>query len=166
MIVVADAAPLITLAGVGAVDLLPRLYGRVLVPDAVAAEVRDRWIGPFPPDWLDVRGDPPAPPAETNRLDAGEVAAIGLVRDLGADLLLIDERKGRLVAGGLGIDYIGTLGVLLLAKLEGHLEEIAPLVLRMRDETSYRITDAVLREALATVGEDPPAASSPPPPAP
>jgi predicted nucleic acid-binding protein len=60
MTVVADAGPLHYLVLIGAVDVLGPLYGRVLAPDTVAAELRESnapaavraWIAD-PPKWLD-----------------------------------------------------------------------------------------------------------------
>ena len=60
MIVVSDASPLIGPCNIGRVDLLPALFGTVVVPGAVAAEVVHLWPDPFPPDWIEVRTVPPS----------------------------------------------------------------------------------------------------------
>jgi predicted nucleic acid-binding protein len=78
MIVVADAGPLHYLVLIGAVDVLQPLYGRVLVPEAVAGELQNTntpaivqsWIT-HTPDWCEIRPDPPLDPA-LRSLDAGE----------------------------------------------------------------------------------------------
>ena len=104
MIVVADAGPLHYLVLIGAVHVLQPLYNRVLVPQTVATELMETgapnavrtWIAQ-PPDWCEIRPDPPSEPA-LQFLDPGERAAITLALSLVADRLLIDEWEGR--AGG------------------------------------------------------------------
>jgi len=101
MLVVADASPLIFLGRLSLLELLPQLYGRVLVPRAVLDEVvRGAPTDPAAPAllsaaWLEVEdaGEAPLLEALREELDPGEAAAISLARELGADLLLIDERR-------------------------------------------------------------------------
>ena len=104
MIVIADTGPLNYLILIGEIEVLPKLYGRILVPPAVCTELRRLhapdpvrlWIAK-PPPWLETRAPRQAPDAELlkARLDAGERDAILLAQELGADSLIIDERRGR-----------------------------------------------------------------------
>jgi hypothetical protein len=59
-------------------------------------------------------------------LDPGEPEAIAL--ELNADLILMDERRGRFMARRLGLEVIGVLGVLVRAKRKGHLDELKPVL--------------------------------------
>ena len=106
MIVVADSGPLHYLILPDHAELLRRFYGRVAVPDAVAAELISpgvpdavrAWIA-HAPSWVEVL--PVASEtvaAVTDDLDLGERAAIALAEILHADLLLIDEAAGRVQA--------------------------------------------------------------------
>lgn len=107
MIVVADAGPLIALGRIGRLDLLRALYGEVVVPGAVweevvvagegragAAAVRDAgWIAQAAVDEADELFA-----SLRTTLDSGEAAAICVASRRGAELLLIDERRGRAIS--------------------------------------------------------------------
>lgn len=108
MIVVADTSPLNYLVLIGHVDLLPRMYGRVVVPEGVATELVDPGSPPevrswasTRPIWLEVRRvDVPAG-SGLDAVDAGEAEAIVLAEELRPDvLLMIDDRDGRREAFG------------------------------------------------------------------
>ena len=75
-------------------------------------------------------------------LDEGEIAAIELAISLGADLLLMDDRKGVTVARGKGLRVTGTLGVLDLAA-QRDLVNFAQAVNRLR-RTTFRIPETLL----------------------
>ncbi len=131
--VVSNTTPLITLAGVGLLDLLPALYQAVQIPEAVYAEYQaGRLRHPGSPDldtlpWLTVHAAPPDP-AIPETLDAGEAEAIALARASHAHLILLDERRGRAVATRLGLPVTGSLSVLLLAKQRELVPLVAPIL--------------------------------------
>jgi predicted nucleic acid-binding protein len=109
-VIVSDTTPLNYLVLIEAIDLLPQLYGRVLIPPAVRAELAHprapqavrSWLAE-PPAWLVVVA-PSVVPAEVRSmsLDAGEMEAIALALENHADLLLIDERDGTAGARSIG----------------------------------------------------------------
>ena len=156
MLVVADSSPLIYLSRVGALHVLAALFGDVVVPQAVWDEAVGR--RPAAPGtnmieeatWLRVV-DNPSPLLDLG-LDAGETAAVLVAESLHADLLLIDERAGRKVAQERGLVVRGTLGVLVQAKQSGVLRALKP-VLDALVADGFRIAPALVREALAHVGE-------------
>jgi predicted nucleic acid-binding protein len=119
VIVVADTSPVRYLVLIQHVDVLPRLYGRVIVPSAVVAELTHErtpelvrtWIS-SKPMWLDVQAPKTAATANDTSLGAGELAAIELAEELSADALLIDDRDGRREAERRRLPVLGTLRVL------------------------------------------------------
>ena len=127
MIVVADSGPLHYLILLDHAELLRRFYGRVAVPDAVAAELISvgapdavrAWIS-HPPSWVEVLPvAPEAVAAVSDDLDTGERSAIALAEILHADLLLIDEAAGRAEAKRRHLRVTRTLGVLRAGAEQG-----------------------------------------------
>jgi predicted nucleic acid-binding protein len=149
VIVVADTSPINYLVLIEQIELLPRLYIRVLIAPAVAEElqhplapkpVRD-WIGKQP-DWLEVLS--PRNGLILDYLDLGEGQAIALATEMNAEVLLMDEQAGRLEAARRGLKVAGTLSVLD----EGHragLVNFDTAIDRLR-QTSFRVSAAVLTE--------------------
>lgn len=152
MIVVADTSPLNYLIQIHFDDLLPRLYGSIVAPSAVMRELSDlsapaavhAWAS-HPPPWLTVMvPEEPADP-ELQYLGDGEREAIQISNTLQAELILIDERKGRTEARRRGFRTTGTLGVLLAA---GTLKIIdAEVAYRtLVAETSFRTSESLEAE--------------------
>ena len=120
MIVVADTSPLIVLSKIGEIQILPALFGEVLIPPDVKAELaagsKDQAahdLAARPPTWLVERT--PSQPQKILGLDAGELAAISLALELNADFLLIDDIAGRKAAAQRQVRITGTIGVLEMA---------------------------------------------------
>jgi predicted nucleic acid-binding protein len=135
VIVVADSGPLNYLILIEQTALLHRLYGSVLVPAAVAVELRDarapqpvrNWISQ-PPAWIEIVEVTDAEIASVCiDLDLGERAAIALAERRRADLILIDEADGRIEAVRRSFRVTGTLGVLRAAASEGFIDVRAVL---------------------------------------
>ncbi len=149
MIVIADTGPVNYLILIGEIEVLPALYGRVVVPPSVCEELKRphapeavrRWIGRSPV-WLEVRVPTTPPDAHLARLDAGERDAILLAEELGADQLIIDEVRGRREAKRRQIPFTGTLGV-LAAGAERGLLDLRSAVDRLR-QTTFHISPDVL----------------------
>jgi len=150
MIVVADTSPINYLVLIGQQDILPALFGRVIIPQAVFEElqrdsapsiVRD-WVAGSP-GWLEVQPSPAVEDASLAKLHAGEREAILLVEQLHGDLLLIDERKGRRIAASRNIAVLGTVGILEQAALRGLID--LPETLARLQETSIRVPDELIQ---------------------
>jgi hypothetical protein len=153
MIVVSDTSPLTALLTVGAAELLPDLFHEVVIPEAVLAELRRSHS--LLPEWLHVAGvkDTERASRYARIVDAGEAEAIELARELHADRLLIDERKGRKLAMEEGVAVIGLLGVVLLAKRRQIIPSARALLQRLEDEAGVYLSEDIRTAALKTIGE-------------
>ncbi|MBM3131394.1 MAG: DUF3368 domain-containing protein [Chloroflexi bacterium] len=135
MIVVANTTPLIGLATIQRFDLLKQLFGEIQIAQAVYDEavVRGREEGGAKREvvtaqWIKtvrVR-DRLAVDVLLDEMDWGEAETIVLAREIRADWVLMDEKRGRRKLAELKLNKIGTLGILLKAKQLGLLTAIRP----------------------------------------
>jgi len=153
-VVVADTSPLNYLLLIGEIAILQGLYGEILIPPEVLAELSDvdappevlKWIE-VRPTWLQVRQpqtmqDDPA----LRHLDPGERAAILLAQQEGDVLLLIDDAAGRNEAKRYGIPTTGTLGILRAAAIHQMLD--LPTALKSLAATNFRVSQNLVTELL------------------
>lgn len=153
MIVVSDTSPITALLAVKQERLLRLLFREVVIPRAVREELM-RWHQSIP-DWLrvaDVRNE-----AEALRLaqivDQGEAEAIELAKELGADRLLIDERKGRRLAMDEGVRVLSLVGLALLAKKKGLIISARDFLRQLETEAGVFLAAKIRERALQSVGE-------------
>jgi predicted nucleic acid-binding protein len=149
MIVVADTSPINYLILIGAIDVLPALYQKIVVPtavydelqsDATPVEVR-AWTAKKP-DWFKVLPVTVLLDDALPNLDEGEKQAIALFEEINADALIIDERQGRAEAARRGIFVIGTLGVLSSAA-EKDLLHLPDAIAKLQ-KTSFRASPTLI----------------------
>ena len=154
MMVVSNTSPLNYLVLIEQIDVLPRLYDRVIIPSSVFEELRapetpetvQVWIGSHP-DWLEISSESGAADPSLDNLHAGERDAILLALSVGADALIMDERAGRNEATKRRIRVIGTIGVLASAHERGLLA-LANAISRLQQTTfhaSPKLLASVLR---------------------
>jgi len=147
---VTNTACVIALERIGQLDLLPRVVAQVFAPPAVRSELRTAV------PWLTIQAPTNTPllTVLATQLGAGEAGAIALALELGDARVVLDDKKARAVARGVGLTVIGTLGVLLLAKREGVLPQIEPLLTALRD-AQFHMSQALYREVLRLANEAP-----------
>ena len=153
MIVVSDTSPITALLKIGQVDLLQRLYGEVLIPEAVRDELSVRH--PKLPDFIQCVHVSNRDEVQRLRmeLDPGEAEAIVLVKERHADILLIDETDGRLVAAREGVHFIGLVGVLTQAKHDGFISSLHKVIQEIEAKTTFRLSEAMKISTLKSAGE-------------
>lgn len=158
MTLVVNSGPLISLARIGRLDLLPALFDEVVAPRAVFEEVtRDPKL-PGAAEiakaaWLRIieLADRDAVDRLQVWLDAGESEVLVLARDM-KGTAAIDERRGRALASALGVPQTGTVGILILAKRRGLIPALTPLL----DELGARgihLSSRLYDDARRLVGE-------------
>jgi hypothetical protein len=154
-IVVSDTSPIRALAHLDLLDSLPALFGEVWVPPAVAGELAAASVAlPGEPAFrVRAPGNANLVRRLRTNLDPGESEAIALAVEVDADLILIDEARGRAVAESLGLEPRGALGILVRAKAAGIVPAVAPLIVRLRAELNFRLSDDLVAGVLALAGE-------------
>ena len=160
-LLVADSGPLIALARLDLLAVPARLFGALLVTTTVWHEVTRE---PRAADHaalatalagglLCVEGDPLQMPSALAdaRLDDGERSALALALLRGA-VVLVDERRGRACAVGLGLQVLGTLGLLVRARDQGLVERVRPLAEALL-VSGYHLARPLVARTLAAIGE-------------
>ncbi|MFN6461630.1 MAG: DUF3368 domain-containing protein [Nostoc sp. DedVER02] len=163
MIVISDTSAITSLAAINHLKLLPQLYNQVTIPEAVYRELAD--IDPPVPgttevqtaSWLKVRQVINREVVERLKnevtLDPGESEAIALALELDADLLLIDERRGRAEANRLGVKITGLLGILVEAKRKKLIVAVKPLMDVLIATSEFRVSSALYNQILDIADE-------------
>ena len=160
MRVVSNTSPLSNLAIIGRLEFLPRRYGKVQIPPAVAAELAAlshaegsrRIAAAMVEGWLQVAATPVVLPMPFP-LDPGETEAIALACEMKAEVLLMDERKGRQAARQYGLVVAGVLAELVHAKHSGWIPCVREEIQRLRREAGFFVDGAVEGFILSQVGE-------------
>lgn len=151
MIVVSDTSPINYLILIEEIDLLPQLFGQIIVPQAVLDELQKTGTPEqvknridLRPVWLKAHNATAI--EQTIMLGAGEREAISLAKELNADLVLIDDKKARKLALERGLKVAGTINILDSASKRG-LVELAEAVQKLK-QTNFRVAPDLLAELL------------------
>ena len=162
MRVVSNTSPLSNLAIIGRLELLARRYVEVWIPSEVARELaalsrrtaQSQIQSALAQGWLHVEATTTLPPLSLPvRLDAGESAAIALAVAVKADVLLIDEKRGRMAARSLGLAVGGLLGELLHARLQSWIPTLRDEIARLRQEAGFFVDAEIEKFILSQAGE-------------
>ena len=153
MIVVSDTSIITALLQIGQLDLLEKLFRQVLIPEAVRDELSKKH--PSLPAYLHC--EPVKDSAEVQRLlaeiDLGEAEAIVLAKEFHADVLLIDEVKGRRVAEREGLRFIGLMAVLVQAKQKALVPSVRVLTAELERVADFRVSAVIKSAAFKKAGE-------------
>jgi len=136
-IIISDASCLILLEKIGELDLLNKLFGKIITTQEVADE-----FGLPLPGWVELRhaSDKNYQAIIEASVDKGEASAIALAIEYVDCLIIIDDLKARKFALQLHLNITGTLGIIVEAKRSGIIESVEPLIDRIRN-TNFRITE-------------------------
>jgi uncharacterized protein len=160
VIVVCDSTVLMGLAKIGKLQLLKEVFGRIIIPEAVFAEVAEEGLDRpgarslMEADWVkrtEIK-DRSQMGFLLGILDRGESEVLVLAKESGADLILMDEGRARKIARIAGFDVMGLLGLFLLAKNIGLVDRIRPLIEDLRKK-NFRVSDRLVAATLKRAGE-------------
>ena len=159
MVVISDTSVITYLFQLDCITLLKDLFQETIIPQAVKEELekissqRDI-LNQY--DWIKVKAIENLVLFDSlsNQLDRGEAEAITLSLELNADILLIDEKRGRKIATEYGIKITGLIGVLIDGKQMGLIENVKPLLDRLIYEIGFRISPKLYDYVLSVIKED------------
>lgn len=156
MIVVSNSSPLISLAKIGALDLLQKLYGELVISVEVHAEVvmdgaglagaadvsKRLWI-----KWQKIRHPGALEELRSRHLNLGigELSAMVLAREIGADLILLDDLRARKFAQKQGIRVQGSIAVLEASYRRGQIADLRQAYAHMLQAGVYLDRDLLNR---------------------
>ena len=158
--VIVNSTPLLVLGNIGQLDILCKMYGEIIIPEAVYREVTekddaasqavcaaDNWIKVEAVQNLNEYA------LYSARLHAGEVETMILAQQSPkADLIVLDDNAARKTAEFLGLTVTGTIGILLKAKQNGIVAQIKPLLNEIM-QNGFFISDRLLQMILQAAGE-------------
>lgn len=161
MIVVSDTSPLCNLALVDCLGILPPIYQTIIIPQVVANELRQARSPKIQTiltlEWIEICTLTDTTLAETlerdRYLDPGEANAIALALELKADELLMDERLGRQADAEFGLQIVGILGILRIAKLRGLIPAVKPVLDCLIRDAKFRVAQSLYDKVLQDVEE-------------
>lgn len=154
MIIVSDTTPFRYLIEIGQTALFETLFGRVILPERVFAELQNEktpqlvrdWMRARPA-WLEVKLADITLFTPQRKIDRGEHEAIALALELSADRLLIDDRNGRLEAQRAGLSIVPTMAMLELAARRD-LIDLPKVIADLRGTTFHLPSEEIIEAML------------------
>jgi predicted nucleic acid-binding protein len=153
---------LIGLSSIGKLSLLRERFPQgIVVPEAVRREVIDEGEGRpgareiSESNWIKTQKveDKRIVELLLGDLDKGEAEAIALAREVGAGIVLLDDRDARRGAKRMNLKVLGTVGILMWAKKVGKLQSLKEELNALRHHGRFRIGQAIFERALREVDE-------------
>jgi hypothetical protein len=163
---VSNSSPLIYLAWLGDLELIPEIFGRILIPEAVLREVVGssegkpgaNAVAAACKSWLVVEAVKDRSSVEvlieTRGLGAGEAETIVLAQETGERPALIDDQSAVQWARAVGIEVVRTAGVYVAAKKYELIESVQPKLDALRS-LGFWLKEADYIAVLRVAGEFP-----------
>lgn len=160
MVVVSDSSVITGLLAINKLHLLQNLFHNVLLTPTVYSEISTLKKYNYPIEdintsWINVKGIKDHKKLQSLKLelDLGEAESIVLALEEKADFLLVDEKKGRDIAKKEGLNIVGLLGILVLAKNVGLIPLLRPEIEALTSKIEFRLHKKLILAALDAVGE-------------
>jgi predicted nucleic acid-binding protein len=163
MLVASNTSPICNLAIIGRLDLLRTQFHEILIPEVVKTELDRLSHADASRDiqealragWIKIQpiGEDKVVRLLKATLDPGEAEAIALALEISADLILLDERDGRVAAERAGLRVTGVLGILLRAKKDGYIQSVKSELDSLRAQARFFVSPPLERTILEYAGE-------------
>lgn len=158
--IVVNTSPWIALSVCGQISLLERFYKNVYIPMSVRDEImaggkQGVGINEFKVlPWIKIEKVSDIEKIKLlYELEKGEAEVIILAKEKKVNEVLIDEKVARMQAKILGLNVIGSLGLLLKAKKKGLLSSIKPSIDKIL-ENGIWIKEDIVNGILKDAGEE------------
>jgi len=141
-LIISDTACLILFDKIGEFEILRKLFQTVTITSIIAEEFKKQT-----PDWVIIK-DPQNTDNVVNYskiVDQGEASALALSIEIENSLLIFDDLKARKLAEELNLKYTGSIGILVLAKRRGLIEDIDELIAKIQ-ATNFRLTKVFIEK--------------------
>jgi len=149
-VVISDTSCFIVLSKINELDLLRNVYGNVCTTPEIASEYGDTL-----PEWVNI-----IPVKDKYRqqlleiqLGKGESSAMALSLEIPDSIIILDDYKARKTAEILNLKFIGTIGLIIKAKLMDVIPSVKPLLQKIR-ETNFRLSIDMEQYAIKEAKED------------
>ena len=148
-VVISDISCFIILSKINELDLLHKVYDNILTTPEIANE-----YGETLPEWVEVISakDKYRQQILEMQLGKGESSAIALSIEIPDSILILDDYKARKTAEILNLKYIGTIGLIIKAKLSGIIPSVKPLLEKIK-QTNFRLSADMEQHAIKEAGE-------------
>ena len=148
-IIISDTSCFIILSNIGELEILYKVYGSILTTEDIAIE-----FGEPLPNWVNVVSvsDKYRQQILEIQIDKGESSAIALALETPDSTIILDDYKARKIAAQLDINYTGTIGVIIKAKLNGVIPSIKPILEKIK-QTNFHLTVEIEMKALKEAKE-------------
>ena len=152
--IIGDSSALVSLATMDRLDLLEKIFGKIYVPQAVYDEVTISYKPQSVKlkEFLSNKVVSVELDISKMGLGQGELEAIALYKNMNSDFLLIDDRRAKKFAQLNGVNVIGSLGVMILAKESGLMESIRDDLEKLVSSSLF-ISQSLIDRVLMSVGE-------------
>ena len=148
-IIISDTSCFIILSKIGELDVLQKTYGKIVTTIEIAIE-----FGETLPEWVEIATvtDKYRQKLLELQIDKGESSAIALAIETPDCTIILDDNKARKIAERLGLNFTGTIGVIIKAKLSGVIPSIKPILEKIR-QSDFRLTSDIELQAIKEANE-------------
>ena len=147
--IISDISCFIILTKIGELELLHKVYGQIFTTPEIVAE-----FGETLPEWVKVEEatDKYRQTILELQIDKGESSAIAPALEMTDSNVILDDYKARKIAERLGVNFTGTLGVIVKAKLSGIIPSVKPILEKIK-QTDFRLSAEIELEILKEADE-------------